>query len=154
MEKIESAQPVRRRSTPRKGPASILLEEHSASTRLDSQLNDCSQRLVDSVARQNLTSAIQHGSRRKSLSESLVVDPNCLRSNIFFCNQFDHDEEYNYNTYTKMDKNSKESSLPQVKHYLLIKIFIGKNQSPCIIKIYGRKSVYKWQTSLVLQAGL
>ncbi|XP_004508299.1 uncharacterized protein [Cicer arietinum] len=113
MEKIESAQPVRRRSTPRKGPASILLEEHSASTRLDSQLNDCSQRLVDSVARQNLTSTIQHGSRRKSLSESLVVDPNCLRSNIFFCNQFDHDEEYNYNTYTKMDKNSKESSLPQ-----------------------------------------
>ncbi|KAJ1385591.1 Kelch-type beta propeller [Sesbania bispinosa] len=73
MEKNESA--LRRRSVPNKGPASTLLEKHSAPTRLASQLNDCSQRLVDSVARQNLASAIEHGSGRKSLSESLIVDP-------------------------------------------------------------------------------
>ncbi|KAJ1427275.1 Kelch-type beta propeller [Sesbania bispinosa] len=108
MEKNESA--VRRRSTPGKGPASILLEKHSSSTRLASQLNDCSQHLVDSVARQNLASAIEHGSGRKSLSESLVVDPSFTPTNISLCKQFDHDEEYNTNV--KMDKNSDESSFP------------------------------------------
>ncbi|KAJ1395184.1 Kelch-type beta propeller [Sesbania bispinosa] len=108
MEKNESA--VRRRSTPSKGPASILLEKHSSSTRLASQLDDCSQRLVDSVARQNLASAIEHGSGRKSLSESLVVDPTFPPTNISLCKQFDHDEEYNTNI--KVDKNSDESSFP------------------------------------------
>lgn len=109
MEKNESA--LRRRSTPSKGPASIILEKHSSSTRLASQLNDCSQRLVDSVARQNLASAIEHGSGRKSLSESLVSDPHFTPSNIPLCKQFDHSEEYNTNA--KMDKNSDESHFPR-----------------------------------------
>lgn len=110
MEKNESA--LRRRSAPSKGPASIILEKHSSSTRLASQLNDCSQRLVDSVARQNLASAIEHGSGRKSLSESLVSDPHFTPSNIPLCKQFDHSEEYNTNA--KMDKNSDESHFPRV----------------------------------------
>lgn len=108
LDKNESA--LRRRSTPSKGPASILLEKHSSSTRLASQLNHCSQRLVDSVARQNLASAVEHGSGRKSLSES--VDPNYPPSNVSLRKQFDRDEEYNADV--KMDKNSDGSSLPQV----------------------------------------
>ncbi|KAK7264596.1 hypothetical protein RJT34_32205 [Clitoria ternatea] len=109
MEKNETA--VGRRSTPSKCPASVLLEKHSSSTRLASQLNDCSQRLVDSVARQNLASSIEHGSGRKSLSESLVVDPSFPTTNTSLRKQFDHDEEYN--TDVKIDKNSDESSFPR-----------------------------------------
>ncbi|KAK7363619.1 hypothetical protein VNO77_05768 [Canavalia gladiata] len=109
MEKSEST--LGRRSTPSKCPASVLLEKHSSSTRLASQLNDCSQRLVDSVARQNLASAIEHGSGRKSLSESLVADPNFPPTNTSLRKQFDHDEEYN--TDVKMDKNSDESPFPR-----------------------------------------
>ncbi|CAJ2634366.1 unnamed protein product [Trifolium pratense] len=108
LDKNESA--LRRRSTPNKGPASILLEKHSSSTRLASQLNHCSQRLVDSVARQNLASAIEHGSGRKSLSES--VDPNYHSTNVSLRKQFDRDEEYIADV--KMDKNSNGSSLPLV----------------------------------------
>lgn len=109
MEKNESA--LGRQSAPSKCSASVLLEKHSSSTRLAPQLNDCSQRLVDSVARQNLASAIEHGSGRRSLSESLVVDPNFPPTNTSLRKQFDHDEEYN--TDLKMDKNSDENSFPR-----------------------------------------
>ncbi|KAL5182514.1 Acyl-CoA-binding domain-containing protein 6 [Glycine soja] len=109
MEKNESA--LGRQSAPSKCSASVLLEKHSSSTRLAPQLNDCSQRLVDSVARQNLASAIEHGSGRRSLSESLVVDPNFPLTNTSLRKQFDHDEEYN--TDLKMDKNSDENSFPR-----------------------------------------
>ncbi|KAK7387872.1 hypothetical protein VNO78_22669 [Psophocarpus tetragonolobus] len=109
MEKSESA--LGRHSTPSKCSASVLLEKHSSSTRLASQLNDCSQRLVDSVARQNLASVIEHGSGRRSLSESLVVDPNFPPTNTSLRKQFDHEEEYN--TDLKIDKNSDESSFPR-----------------------------------------
>ncbi|RDX75255.1 Acyl-CoA-binding domain-containing protein 4 [Mucuna pruriens] len=111
MEKNESA--LGRESTPSKRSASVLLEKHSSSTRLaSSRLNDCSQRLVDSVVRQNLASAIEHGSGRISLSESLVLDPNFPPTNTSLRKQFDHDEEYN--TDLKIDKNSDESSFPQM----------------------------------------
>ncbi|XP_061349190.1 acyl-CoA-binding domain-containing protein 4 [Gastrolobium bilobum] len=106
MEKNEST--LGRGPTPSKVSTSIVPEKHSSSSRLASQLNDCSQRLVDSVARQNLASAIEHGSGRKSLSESLVVDPNFHPTNVSLRKQFDHDEEYN--TDVKIDKNSDESS--------------------------------------------
>lgn len=113
-EKNESA--LGRRQTPTKVPGSILLEKHSSSTVLASQLkNDSSKRLIDSVARQNLASAIEHGSGRKSLSESLLVqDSNSLPTNISLRRQFDHDEEYNGDV--RIDKHPEdESSFPQVK---------------------------------------
>jgi len=118
MEKNESA--VGRQSAPGKCSASVLLEKHSSSARFASQLKDCSQNLVDSVARQNLASAIEHGSGRRSLSESLVVDPNFPPTNTSLRKQFDHDEEYN--TDLKMDKNSDESSFPRVKHSSFISL--------------------------------
>ncbi|CAL0301225.1 unnamed protein product [Lupinus luteus] len=113
MEKNESSQG--RRQTPTQGPGSILLEKHSSSTGLTSQLkNHSSKRLIDSVARQNLASAIEHGSGRKSLSESLLVqqDSNSLPTNISLRRQFDHDEEYSGDV--RIDKHSEdESSFPQ-----------------------------------------
>lgn len=104
---------LRRRSAPIKGPASILLEKHSSSTRLITS----SQRLVDSVARQNLAAAVEHGSGRKSLSESLVVDPNYSPTDTSLRKQFGRDEVYN--TDVKIDKNSDESSFPRVKYIFL-----------------------------------
>ena len=108
MEKNASA--LGRRSNPAKGTGSILFEKRS----LSNQPNDSSQRLVHSVARQNLASAIEHGSGRKSLSESLLVDPNSLSTNISLRRQFDNEEEYNPDV--RMDKNAEdEGSFPQVK---------------------------------------
>ncbi|KAI4345458.1 hypothetical protein L6164_012582 [Bauhinia variegata] len=111
MEKNEST--VGKRSIPSKGPGSVLFGKRS-STGLATQLrNDSSQRLVDSGARQNLASVIeQHGSGRKSVSDSLLVDPNSLPNNVSLRRQFDNEEEYN--TDVRMDKNAEdENSIPQ-----------------------------------------
>ncbi|CAN0900568.1 Acyl-CoA-binding domain-containing protein 6 [Linum grandiflorum] len=49
----------------------------------------------DSVGRQNLASAIEHhGSGRKSLSDSSVLDPGCASGNVSLRKQF-HEEEHN-----------------------------------------------------------
>ncbi|KAK7245696.1 hypothetical protein RIF29_40545 [Crotalaria pallida] len=107
-EKNESA--MGRRQTPTKGPGSILLEKHS-STGLASQLkNDSSKRMIDSVARQNLASAIEHGSGRKSLSETLLVqqDSNSVPTNVSLRRQFDHDEEYSGDV--RIDKHSEDET--------------------------------------------
>lgn len=47
---------------------------------------------VDSVARQNFASMIEHCSGRRSLSESLLTDPNSSSGNVSLRKQF-HDEE-------------------------------------------------------------
>ncbi|KAK7303144.1 hypothetical protein RJT34_14045 [Clitoria ternatea] len=110
-EKNESS----RRPTSTKVPRTIRLEKHSQSAGLASQLkNDSSQHLSNSAARQNLASAIEHGSERKSLSESLLInDSNSLPANTSLRRQFDHDEEYNADV--RIDKHSEdESSFPQV----------------------------------------
>ncbi|XP_027338535.1 acyl-CoA-binding domain-containing protein 4-like [Abrus precatorius] len=110
-EKDESA--LGRQPTSTKGPRSILLEKHSLSDGLASQLkNVSSQRLINSVVLQNLASAIEHGSERKSLSESLQVqDSNSLPTNTSLRRQFDHHEEYDADV--RIDKHSEdESSFP------------------------------------------
>ncbi|KAK7331341.1 hypothetical protein VNO77_25563 [Canavalia gladiata] len=115
-EKNESA--VGRRPTSTKGPRSLLLEKLSLSAGLASQLkNDSSQRLINNVARQNLASAIEHGSERKSLSESLLVpDSSSLPANISLRRQFDRDEEYNADV--RIDKHSEdESSFPRATNH-------------------------------------
>ncbi|KAK9933710.1 hypothetical protein M0R45_020890 [Rubus argutus] len=113
MEKNELS--TSRRSLPSKGPATLLPEKRSSTNGLASQLtNGSSQRSVNSVARQNLASAIeQHGSGRKSLSESLLVDSNPVSVNVSLRKQFHSDEEYNTNA--KVAKGSEdESSLLQI----------------------------------------
>lgn len=113
MEKNELS--TSRRSFPSKGPGTLLPEKLPSSNGLASQLtNGSSQRSVNSVTRQNLASAIeQHGSGRKSLSESLLVDANPVPGNVSLRKQFHNDEEYN--TAVKVTKGSEdESSLLQV----------------------------------------
>lgn len=92
MEKSESS--IGQRSIPGKGAGALLFEKRSSSIGLATHLsNDSSQRSVDSVARQNLASAIEHhGSGRKSLSEASIVDPN---GNVSLRKQFHNEEEYN-----------------------------------------------------------
>lgn len=109
MEKNESS--TSRRSFPSKDPGGLLFEKLSSSTGLASQLsNISSHRSVDSVARQNLASAIeQHGSGRKSLSESSLVDLNPVSGNVSLRKQFHNDEEYS--TAIKVAKGSEEESL-------------------------------------------
>ncbi|KAF7837858.1 acyl-CoA-binding domain-containing protein 4 [Senna tora] len=60
-------------------------------------------RLVNSVGKQNLASAIEPASGRKSLSESLLVD-----SNVSLHQHFDNDEEYN--TDVRVDRTSEDES--------------------------------------------
>ena len=93
MDKSKSS--MGQRSTPGKGTGAPLFEKRLSSTGLAAHLsNDSSQRSVDSVARQNLASAIeQHGSGRKSLSES-IVDPNSVPGNVSLRKQFHNEEEY------------------------------------------------------------
>ncbi|CAI0466711.1 unnamed protein product [Linum tenue] len=68
-----------------------------------------SQRSVDSVARQNLASAIeQHGSGRKSMSESAIMDSGCASGNVSLRKQF-HEEEHN--RVVKMVKSSDEGNV-------------------------------------------
>ncbi|CAI0626908.1 unnamed protein product [Linum tenue] len=53
-----------------------------------------SQRSVDSVARQNLASAAEHGSGRNSVSESSIMDSGCASGNVSHTKKF-HEEEHN-----------------------------------------------------------
>ncbi|KAK9287975.1 hypothetical protein L1049_016420 [Liquidambar formosana] len=78
------------RSTLNKGPGPLLFENRSSSTGWVTQLsNGAPHRPVDSVGRQNLASAIeQHGSGRKSLSESSLIDPNSVSGNVSLRKQF------------------------------------------------------------------
>ncbi|XP_042517779.1 acyl-CoA-binding domain-containing protein 6 isoform X2 [Macadamia integrifolia] len=95
----KNEQSMGRQSTPEKGPDSLLFENRSCP--------------VDSVARQNLASALQHhGSGRKSISESSLVDTNSVSGNVSLRRQL-HNEEECSNT-LKMVKNLEdENSFPQ-----------------------------------------
>ncbi|GAV73151.1 Kelch_2 domain-containing protein/Kelch_4 domain-containing protein [Cephalotus follicularis] len=106
MEKNEAS--MSRRSAPIKG--SFLFEKSSSSTGLAAQIsNVSSHRSSDSVARQNLASAIeQHGSGRRSLSESLLVDQNSVAGNASLRRQFHNELEYNATV--KMAKSLEDES--------------------------------------------
>ncbi|KAI3469422.1 hypothetical protein Pfo_026085 [Paulownia fortunei] len=108
MEKVESS--LIRRSTLSKVAGTLLSENSSSSTGLSAQPSNASlSGHFDSVSRLNLASAIeQHGSGRKSLSESLLVDPNSAPGNVSLRKQFYNEEENADVTTTKSseDKNS------------------------------------------------
>ncbi|KAL3626125.1 hypothetical protein CASFOL_029674 [Castilleja foliolosa] len=87
MEKVESS--LIRRSTLCKVAETLLPENNSLSI-----ANASLGGHFDSVSRLNLATAIeQHGSGRKSLSESLLVDPKTTSGNTSLRKQFYHDEE-------------------------------------------------------------
>ncbi|XP_048234798.1 acyl-CoA-binding domain-containing protein 6 isoform X2 [Ricinus communis] len=104
MDKSES---MSRQSAAGKGPGP-LFGKRSSSTALAAQLNaGSSQRSVDTLARQNLASVVEHhGSGRKSLSETLV-EPNSVSGNVSLRKQF-HEEEHS--AAVKMAKNIEDGS--------------------------------------------
>ncbi|KAH6769761.1 Galactose oxidase/kelch repeat superfamily protein [Perilla frutescens var. hirtella] len=111
MEKVESS--MIRRSTLSKVAGTLLSENNnnSSSVGLSAQPGNASiGSHFDAVSRLNLASAIeQHGSGRKSLSESLLVDPNSAPgpANVSLRKQFYNEEENVEVTTTKSseDKN-------------------------------------------------
>ncbi|KAK3003264.1 hypothetical protein RJ639_018876, partial [Escallonia herrerae] len=89
MEKNESS--MCRRSVPTKGPGSLLSENRSASTGPAANHSYGAGHVPTDIGRQNLASVIEHhGSGRRSLSESLFVDPNL--GNVSLRKQL-HDKE-------------------------------------------------------------
>lgn len=109
MEKVESS--MIRRSTLSKVAGTLLSENNnnSSSVGLPAQPGNASNGShFDTVSRLNLASAIeQHGSGRKSLSESLLVEPNSAPGNVSLRKQFYNEEETAEVTSTKSsdDKN-------------------------------------------------
>ncbi|PIN07508.1 putative protein, contains kelch repeat [Handroanthus impetiginosus] len=118
MEKVESS--MIRRSTLSKVAGTLLSENGSSSMGLSTQPGNASlSGHFDSVSRLNLASAIeQHGSGRKSLSESLLVDPNSAPGNVSLRKQFYNEEENANMTATKgsEDKNSFRIMEQNTKH--------------------------------------
>ncbi|KAL8524968.1 hypothetical protein ACS0TY_014557 [Phlomoides rotata] len=105
MEKVESS--IIRRSTLSKVAGTLLSENtKSSSIELSSQPGNASRSgHFNSVSRLNLASAIeQHGSGRKSLSESLLIDPNTAPGNVSLRKKFYNEE--NAETKSSEDKNS------------------------------------------------
>ncbi|XP_042037108.1 acyl-CoA-binding domain-containing protein 6-like isoform X1 [Salvia splendens] len=96
MEKVESS--MIRRSTLSKVAGTLLSENNnsnnSTSIGLSTQPGNASiSSNFDTVSKINLASAIeQHGSGRKSLSESLLVDPNSATGNVSLRKQFYNEE--------------------------------------------------------------
>ncbi|PHT44995.1 hypothetical protein CQW23_14153 [Capsicum baccatum] len=111
MEKNEL--PVGRRSSLSKATGNLLSENRLTSTGPASQpINGTTTSHVDSIARQNLASAVEHhGSGRKSLSESLLVDPSSVSGNVSLRKQFSNDED----ACAKMTKTSGDGS-PSQEH--------------------------------------
>ncbi|KAL3508060.1 hypothetical protein ACH5RR_033442 [Cinchona calisaya] len=92
MEKHDST--IGRKSTLSKGAGSMLSENLLLSTGLAAQpSNTALNGTVDSVTRQNIVSAIEHGSGRRSLSESLLIDPNPSSGNVSLRKQFRDEED-------------------------------------------------------------
>lgn len=80
------------------------------------QSNGAPNGTVDSVARQNIASAVEHhGSGRRSLSESLLVDQYPGSGNVSLRKQF-HDEE---DTVERVPKISEHDSSSQVNCHVL-----------------------------------
>ncbi|XP_049410473.1 acyl-CoA-binding domain-containing protein 4 isoform X3 [Solanum stenotomum] len=109
MEKNELS--MGRRSSLSKAAGNLLSGNRLTSTGPASQpVNGTTTSHVDSIARQNLASAVEHhGSGRKSLSESLLIDPSSVSGNVSLRKQFSNDEDAS----AKMTKTSGDESPSQ-----------------------------------------
>lgn len=109
MEKNEL--PMGRRSSLSKAAGNLLSGNRLTSTGPTSQpVNGPTTSHVDSMARQNLASVVEHhGSGRKSLSESLLSDPSSVSGNVSLRKQFSNDEDAS----AKMAKTSGDESPSQ-----------------------------------------
>ncbi|KAJ9154465.1 hypothetical protein P3X46_027795 [Hevea brasiliensis] len=140
MDKNESS--MSRQSAASKHAGPMLFGKRSSSRDLAAQLTaGSSQRSVESLARQNVASAVEHhGSGRKSLSETLV-DPNSVSGNVSLRKQF-HEEEHS--TAVKMAKNSEDGTFSSLAHRInqsdmsiQTNLSIGKiiaEENPCVFE--------------------
>ncbi|XP_058209206.1 tip elongation aberrant protein 1 isoform X3 [Rhododendron vialii] len=121
LEKNESS--VGRRLAPSKFVASSLSENLSSATGLATQLgNGAFPGPVDAVAKHYLASACEkHGSGRRSLSESLLVDQNPASGNVSLRKQFHNEED---NTFVLMTESSDDGSPVQVAKQKTKKLII------------------------------
>ncbi|PSS33954.1 Acyl-CoA-binding domain-containing protein [Actinidia chinensis var. chinensis] len=112
MEKNESS--MSRRLAPSKGPGSSLSQNRSSATGLATQLSSGAfPGQLDTGAKQNLASAIeQHGSGRRSLSESLLVDLYPASGNVSLHKQL-HNEEDNVIVKIKCSKDGSPSQVAE-----------------------------------------
>ncbi|VVB15090.1 unnamed protein product [Arabis nemorensis] len=99
IDKIKSESPTHLQTTSKKNPGRLLFGKRSSSAALsaDESVKASSQRLIDSVARQKLASAIEEhgGSGRRSLSEIAFADHrNPSSGNVSLRKQFSTEEEY------------------------------------------------------------
>ncbi|XP_030545636.1 acyl-CoA-binding domain-containing protein 4 isoform X2 [Rhodamnia argentea] len=101
-----------------KKAAGPLFGRRSSSKGVVTQLsNGSSQHSVDSVARQSLASTIeQHGSGRKSLSESTLTDPNPSSGNVSLRKQFSNEEKYSRTLRLAKRLEDEGSSLQAAEH--------------------------------------
>ncbi|XP_057429581.1 acyl-CoA-binding domain-containing protein 6-like isoform X2 [Lotus japonicus] len=153
IEKNESA--LRRRLTATEVPGSILHDKHPSPSGLASQRkNGSSQRFIDLFSQHNLSSGIGHGSERKSLSESLLVeDSSSLPTKITLGRQFDHDEEIN--AHIRIDKHSEdESSLPQAADHRTNQNGSGSQRNMSGAKINMEEQVFVTGSSNQQNLGL
>lgn len=100
IDKNKSESPTHMPPTSKKNPGRLLFGKRSSSAALlsaDESVKASSQRLIDSVARQKLASAIEEhgGSGRRSLSEIAFPDHrNPSSGNVSLRKQFSTEEEY------------------------------------------------------------
>nr|GME04611.1 acyl-CoA-binding domain-containing protein 4 [Ipomoea batatas] len=99
-----------RRSTLSKGAGNLLSGNRLSSIVSAAQPCNVAKNNIDSASKQKLSSAVEHGSGRKSLSESLLSDPNFVTGNVSLRKQFYNEEE----TSLKMPKSSDDESSSQV----------------------------------------
>lgn len=119
MEKVESS--MSRRSTLSKVAGTLLSENGPSSIGLSAQPGSASlSGHFDSISRLNLASAIEHhGSGRKSLSESLLVDQNSAPGNVSLRKQFYNEEE---NADVATTKSSEDKNMYRVSYNCLMDI--------------------------------
>ncbi|KAL1197801.1 Acyl-CoA-binding domain-containing protein 6 [Cardamine amara subsp. amara] len=100
IDKNKSESPTHMQTTSKKNPGRLLFGKRSSSSAVltaDESVKASSQRLIDSVARQKLASAIEEhgGSGRRSLSEIAFADHrNPSSGNVSLRKQFSTEEEY------------------------------------------------------------
>ncbi|ESQ41861.1 hypothetical protein EUTSA_v10012828mg [Eutrema salsugineum] len=100
IDKNKSESPTHPQTTSKKNPGRLLFGKRSSSSAVltvDESVKASSQRLIDSVARQKLASAIEEhgGSGRRSLSEIAFADHrNPSSGNVSLRKQFSTEEEY------------------------------------------------------------
>lgn len=114
--KSESS-PTHHQTTSKKNPGRLLFGKRSSSSAVltsDESVKASSQRLIDSVARQKLASAIEEhgGSGRRSLSEIAFADHRHPSSgNVSLRKQFSTEEEYRRAVIEPPAKSSEEEKI-------------------------------------------